>query len=182
LAGGARFAFIGGMSMPRVSPVQQHDESDPAVEIARLRAQVRALADLLIECGIVDAAMVEGRLRAATARLPKPQPARGRVEPRGARVRRSFLSRLFRRDPTDPSISDAIVGAVPTTKLTDQTSRVINLPFDPSVLYAEPDLQTDRHTDRKRTNLTPTDVGKCERCWRMRALASSRLCFRCASQ
>jgi hypothetical protein len=163
-----------GMSIPRVGLVQS-DESDPAIEIARLRAQVRALADLLIECGIVDEAMVEGRLRAAAR---KPQLARGRAEPRTARARRSFLSRLFGRDPTDPSISNSIVGAVPTTKLADQTSRVTNLPFDPSVLYTERDMQTEK----KRANLTPTDVGKCERCWRMRALASSRLCFRCASQ
>ena len=52
-------------------------------EVARLRHMVMVMAEMLVECGVVDQAMIEGRLRVArAAELPLP-------------ARQSFWSRLF---------------------------------------------------------------------------------------
>jgi hypothetical protein len=155
------------MSVPRLKAQPTQLE----IEVAQLRAQVRAMGQLLVECGVVDASMLQGRLAGAASRVAAQSGApllRSAVE----EEERGFWSRLFgKKELVDPNE----VGPIPTTHLkADQTEPVVQLPFRPKLLYAEPDLNTD-----KRRNLTPTEVGKCERCWRMRPLAANKLCSRC---
>jgi hypothetical protein len=145
------------MSLPNT---QSRDPIE--AELAELRAQVRVLADLLVECGVVDAGMIRGRLSGAAAR------ARGRLPPPPLK-KRGFFARLFRRrEQTMP-------GAVPSTHMEDRTIPEVLLPFDAQVLYGERDLQGDK----RNRGLTPTAIGKCERCWQVRPLSRERLCSRC---
>jgi hypothetical protein len=137
------------------------------LEVRQLRAQVRALADLLIECGVIDAAMIEGRLNGAAARIAGWLPSTERTE--RVQRKRGFFSRLFSRK------KDVAIGAAPISRLADETARVITAGYEPP-LYAEPDLT------KRRTGLTPTEMGKCEHCWRVRPLAADRLCSRCGAK
>jgi hypothetical protein len=147
------------MSHPKVSPGADHALQ---IEVAQLRAQVRALVDLLAECGLVDRSMLEGRLSGAASRVaPKALGLPPAKKP-------GLLGRLFRQEPSEPSRPG---------RLADQTLPAVELPFQPVPLYGDSDLQT---TDRRR--LTPTEVGKCQRCWRMRPLSAGRLCARCDSR
>jgi hypothetical protein len=102
------------------------------------------LTDLLIECGIVDRSMLEGRLKGAAARVA-PSPLG--LPPK----KQGVLSRLFRRERHD----------------TDQTIPTVNLPFKPVALY-----ESER--------IAATEMGKCQRCWRIRPLSAGRLCSRCS--
>ena len=159
------------MSVPKlmVQPTQLE------IEVAQLRAQVRAMGQLLVECGIVDASMLQGRLAGAASRVAAQSGAPRISAPTVAPRKPGFWSRLFGKK--QPIVAVPEVGAVPIPRLPDQTEPVVQLPFRAKLLYAEPDLQTD-----KRRNLTPTDVGKCQRCWRMRPLAVNKLCSRCAHE
>ena len=137
------------MSSPRAKP---HGDSLLEIELAQLRAQVAALTELLIECGLVDRSMVQGRLNGAASRV-KPRPLG--LAPR----KPGFWARLFSRRREE-------VGAIPTPREADETVPNVSLPFKPDGLYDE-------------RRLTPIGVGKCERCWRMKPLSANRLCFRC---
>jgi hypothetical protein len=150
------------------------------LEVVQLRAQVRELSVLLTECGILDASMVNGRMQHAASRALRDKRGSG---PRAAQQKQGFWARLFRRNKPEPFVpmrlkdSREITGPIATGKLADQTVPVVELPFNDSILYGEPDLSNT--TERR--SLTPTEIGKCERCWRMRPLASDHLCFRCSS-
>lgn len=133
------------MSSPKPRP---HGDSALEIQVAQLQAQVAALTDLLIECGIVDRSMLEGRLRGAAARVA-PQ-ALG-LPPR----KPGLLARIFRRD-----------------ERADQTIPTVDLPFKPVALYGD--------SERLERHLTPTNVGKCQRCWRIRPLSAGRTCVRCS--
>jgi hypothetical protein len=148
------------MSSPKTRP---HGDSLLELELAQLRAQVAALTDLLVECGVVDRSMLEGRLNGAAARI------RPRKLGAAPKKKRGVLARIFSREHSE-------VGAVPNTRLADQTMPTVNLPFKPVALYGESERIT---TDKRERRLTPLNVGKCERCWRMRPLSANRLCFRC---
>jgi hypothetical protein len=158
------------MSLSKARQVWTGENSELELEVAQLRAQVRALSDLLIECGVLDASMVNGRLLSAASRVA-PRPL-GRPPAPPKKI--GFWARLFRRkEPTRPGLPPIRAKA---SRIADATVPEVNLPFAPQVLYGE----TDMHTLEKRRNLTPTEVGKCQRCWRMRPLASNHLCSRCA--
>ncbi len=150
------------MSTPRPRP---HGDSFLELEVAQLRAQVAALTELLIECGVVDRSMLEGRLNGAAARIvPRPLGAAPKKKP-------GLLARLFAKPAAAPKPRPTD-GVVRQPQAPDETIPNVNLPFKPVALYGEPDRSTP-------VRLTPTDVGKCERCWRIRPLAANRLCFRC---
>jgi hypothetical protein len=138
------------MSSPKIRP---HGDSLLEIELAQLRAQVAALTDLLVECGIVDRSMLQGRLNGAAARI---KPRKLGAAPR----KRGFFARLFSR-PTEE------VGAIPMPREADATIPTV-MPFK----------HDDGLYDEQR-RLTPIGVGKCERCWRMKPLSANKLCFRC---
>ncbi len=156
------------MSVPKLKAQPSQIE----IELAQLRAQIRAMGQLLVECGVVDASMLQGRLAGAASRVAA-QSGAPRISAPPRRPKKSLWSRLFARK--ELAVEPQLPEAIPVYRQPDQTEPVVQLPFRPKLLYAEPDLNTD-----KRRNLTPTDVGKCERCWRMRPLAANRLCSRCA--
>ena len=137
------------MSSPKTRP---HGDSLLEIELAQLRAQVDALTALLIECGVVDRSMLQGRLEGAAARVV---PRKLGLPPR----KPGLFARLFARRPRE-------AGAIPTPREADATVPNVTLPFKPDGLYDE-------------RRLTPIGVGKCERCWRMKPLSANRLCFRC---
>ena len=143
--------FAGPMSSPKIRP---HGDSLLEIELAQLRAQVAALTELLVECGVVDRSMLQGRLNGAAARI---KPRKLGAAPR----KRGFFARLFSRSATKE------VGAIPTPVPRDTDATI------PTVMP----FKTDNLYDERR--LTPIGVGKCERCWRMRPLSANKLCFRC---
>jgi hypothetical protein len=163
------------MSLSKARQVWTGQTSELELEIAQLRAQVRALSDLLVECGVLDASMVNGRLLSAASRVA-PRPLGRPPAPPTRPKKPGFWSRLFRSEKTPPAAPPPQRGK--SGRVADATVPEVNLPFAAQVLYGE----TDMHTLEKRRNLTPTEVGKCQRCWRMRPLASNHLCSRCASQ
>jgi hypothetical protein len=134
------------MSSPRPTP---HGGTVLETQVAQLQAQVAALTDLLVECGVLDRSMLRGRLQGAAARV-SPRPLGQAPKKRG------LFSRMFKRE--EPRA--------------DQTLPQVNLPFKPVALYGD----SERITERR---LTPTEVGKCQRCWRIRPVSAARLCSRC---
>src|SRR2546423_5689596 len=127
------------MSSPKVRP---HGDSLLEIELAQLRAQVAALTELLVECGIVDRSMLQGRLNGAAARI---RPRKLGLAPK----KTGFFARLFSRRPTE----EVLAGTVPTRREADATIPTV-MPFSNDNLYDE------------QRRLTPIGVGKCERCWR----------------
>ncbi len=102
-------------------------------EVARLRHMVRVMADVLVECGVVDQSMIEQRLRMPPSLMEYAPPARP-----------GFWSRLFGRRALD-------VGAVPSVIIsgeTDRTVEVQRLPFEVQSLYDEPGAPTSASSPR----------------------------------
>jgi hypothetical protein len=98
-------------------------EPNTELEVIRLRRMVHAMAEMLVECGVIDASMVEGRLRLAA--IPFLPPARKKL---------SWWTRLFRTRSKD-------LGAVPTVMMPiDQTVPVQRMPFEVQSLYDEGNL------------------------------------------
>jgi hypothetical protein len=148
-------------------------ETDQAAELARLRRMVQTLGDILVECGVVDPAIVEGRLRAAS------------LDPDGAAEmpslkRPGLFARLFHRASQEQSVPMAPIPV-------DQTTRVALLPFEAQSLYDEPIGSTNRRSPFAR-RATPASsrassaphAGTCARCWRRAPVDGGNLCARCA--
>jgi hypothetical protein len=104
-------------------------QSEIELEVERLRRMVRAMAEMLVEHGLIDASIVEGRLRlAAIPYLPTP--------PKKA----SWWSRLFHKEE---------IGAIPTVMMpVDQTAPVQRMPFEVQSLYDEGNLPSVVATPR----------------------------------
>jgi hypothetical protein len=136
------------MSSPRPTP---HGGTVLEIQVVQLQAQVAALTDLLVECGVLDRSMLQGRLQGAAARVsPRPLGL--------APKKPGLLWRIFKREE-------------PRAPRADQTLPQVNLPFKPVALY-----DSERISER---HLTTTEVGKCQRCWRIQPLSVARLCARC---
>ncbi len=140
-------------------------------EVVRLRRMVHALAEMLVECGVVDASMVEGRLRLASVQMEVP-----------SLKKPSWWSRLFRRkEPAPPA------GAVPAVMMpVDQTAPVQKMSFEVQSLYDEtggPSVVAPGMAALPTQGLTQAaraTVGNCTRCWRRAPLSTGQLCARCA--
>jgi hypothetical protein len=132
-------------------------------EVVRLRRMVHALAEMLVDCGVVDSSMVEGRLRLAS------------VETEQLAVKKpSLWSRLFGRKNQD------LIGAVPSVMMpVDQTVPVQKLPFEVQSLYDEHNGPSVVAPGLAATTAARATVGNCARCWR-RAPLQGQLCARCA--
>jgi hypothetical protein len=154
------------------------------IDVARLRAMVEVLAQVLVDTGLVDHAIVEGKLRAASATAIPDEPALPSLK------RRGLWASLFGRKPAPAPAPPPpeLPSAPPPTPLpaADQTNRVARLPFPIQSLYDEPE-SSERTTNQKRsgshdTIATPPRFGMCNRCWRQRALDATGLCESCAAK
>jgi hypothetical protein len=146
--------------------VQFPDESTSLeAEVVRLRRMVQALAEMLVECGVVDSSMVEGRLRLASQEFSLKKP--------------SFWSRLWRKKEE--------IGAIPMVMMPpsiDQTMPVEKLPFEVQSLYDESGGPSPSVVapPLAMTLAARTSVGNCARCWRRAPLSAGQLCARCGIQ
>ncbi len=158
----------------------------PEIDVARLRAMVEVLAQTLVDTGLVDRAIVEGKLRAAAATAVPDAPAL----PSPPSLKRPGLwASLFgrkraREEPAPPELPLAPI-PMPLPGA-DQTNRVVRPPFPIQSLYDEPE-SSDRTTNQKRSSshdtiATPPRFGVCDRCWRNRALDSRGHCEACAAK
>ena len=141
-------------------------EDSLEAEVIRLRRMVHSLAEILVESGIVDASIVEGRLRlsgngSGTHKIPSLK-------------KPSLWSRLFTRKQRND-----YDGAVPIAMMpVDQTVPVQKMPFEVQSLYDEtggPSVVAPAMTRPDKVG-----VGNCARCWKRAPLNSGSLCARCA--
>jgi hypothetical protein len=158
------------------------------VEVVRLRAMVGVLAELLVECGVVELGMVEGRLRTAAATSAAPAGASDDEVP--SLKKPGLFAQLFAKlGKPKPQARRA---AAPPAPPVDETARFAKLPFDTESLYDEPDRATEQASMQAR-GLTPvrqvpqppvaaTNVGVCTRCWKRRPLEAGRMCADCAAR
>jgi hypothetical protein len=155
-------------------------------EVVRLRRMVHAMAEMLVECGIVESAMVEGRLRLASeAPLPSLQ-----TEQVPSLKSPGFFTRLwarwFRRAPAMAPLDDD--GVVSMAIPPDQTVPVQKLPFEVQSLYDDvgPSQVGSMPRAAAAAAAKPTTVarqrhGTCNRCWRRGQLDTGQVCVRCAT-
>jgi len=142
-----------------------------AAEVVRLRRMLQAMAEMLVECGVVDASMVEGRLHLAAERSAETL-AEVSLKPVG------LWTRLFgRKKATRPDVE----GVVPAAMMPiDQTVPVEKLPFEVQSLYDESGASRVGSAPKKPPTLEQTKLGTCNRCWRRAPINSGSLCARCA--
>jgi hypothetical protein len=155
-------------------------------EVVRLRRMVHALAEMLVECGVVDASMVEGRLRLASAAV------RGEADGTVGELsdvslkKPSLWSRIFGKKQPPP-----VVGAVPAVMMpVDQTVPVQKMSFEVQSLYDEhggssvvaPGQTLGSAPKQAPTTVARATVGNCSRCWRRAPLQTGQICARCAIQ
>jgi hypothetical protein len=146
------------LSVPVVSLPEPSDESLEA-EVAQLRQMVQALSELLVECGVFDASMVEGRMRLAVEASPMPRP------------KRRWWTRLLAR-------LSAVRAAAPSSPSAEETTRVPKLPFDMTTLYD--DAGSSSATSPRSPSFEEVVLGHCSRCWNHAPLTRGQLCARCA--
>jgi hypothetical protein len=156
-------------SMPVLvpSPSVNFPEAEESLEseVFRLRRMVHSLAEILVESGIVDSSIVEGRLRLSgnsTGKIPSLR-------------KPSWWSRLFKRKKQQD------YGAVPMAMMPiDQTVPVQKMPFEVQSLYDEtggPSVVAPAMTRPDKVS-----VGTCARCWKRAPINSGSICARCAVQ
>ena len=147
------------------SPSVQFPDAEESLdaEVIRLRRMVHSLAEILVESGIVDSSIVEGRLRLSgnsTGVIPSLK-------------KPSWWSRLWKKKERDD------FGAVPMAMMPiDQTVPVQKMPFEVQSLYDEaggPSVVAPAMTRPDKVS-----VGNCSRCWKRAPLNSGSLCARCA--
>jgi hypothetical protein len=149
---------------------------DPSLEreVVRLRRMVLAMAEMLVECGVVDASMVEGRLHFAASASPQPASEEISLKPAGLWAR--LVSKLGKKRNARSQ-----TGVVPTTMMPiDQTVPVEKLPFEVQSLYDESGASKIGSAPKKPPTLEQTKLGACNRCWRRAPINSGSLCARCA--
>jgi hypothetical protein len=151
-------------------PVEAPDAGESLeAEVVRLRRMVHALAEMLVECGVLDASMVEGRLRLASV---APEPLHPSMQSFSIK-KPGLWTRLFGKETKEP------VGAIPAVMMpVDQTVPVQKMPFEVKSLYDEsggPSVVAPGMTLAARAA-----VGNCARCWRRVPLNAAQLCARCS--
>jgi hypothetical protein len=157
------------IAVPTPSVHFPDEKASLEAEVVRLRRMVHALAEMLVDCGVVDSSMVEGRLRIAS------------VESEDFAIKKpSLWSRLFGKKPS-------LVGAVPAVMMpVDQTVPVQKLPFEVQSLYDEnaPSVVAPGQAfpQQGSTTIARATVGNCARCWRRAPLQTGQLCARCGVQ
>ncbi len=168
-----------------------HGDASLQLEVLRLRRMVHAMAEMLVECGVVDPAMVEGRLRSASE---APSPPGDETYDDGdddvpSLKKVGFWARLFgRRRPTTtvkPTVTTAATGAIPTALLaSDETVPVTKLPFEVQSLYDEAgnSMVGSGPKQPRPPTLDVPRPGTCNRCWRRALVNSGQVCARCAVQ
>jgi hypothetical protein len=145
-------------------------------EVVRLRRMVQAMAQMMVECGVVDPSMVEGRLHHAAEAMA---PALDGVSLKPA----SLWARLFgRQRGREKAARVDASGAVPTVMMPpgDQTVPVEKLPFEVQSLYDESGASKIGSAPKRPPTLEETKLGTCNRCWRHAPINSGSLCARCA--
>jgi hypothetical protein len=151
------------------SPSVHFPDADPSLgaEVVRLRRMVHALAEMLVEHGIVDSSMVEGRLHLATVD----------ADPLDFSAKKpSWWARLWKKQepPAD-------VGAFPAVMMpVDQTVPVQKMSFEVQSLYDETGGPSVVAPTQGMTTAARTRVGNCTRCWKRSPLSTGQLCARCA--